>query len=58
MSTITGSCTENAATVLFEQGLQKTQEQKITDQQQRNSLDTNQVPVSESHLGNKINIYV
>ena len=66
MSTITGSCTESAATALFEIGLEKNKVQqtvedriieKQTENKNVNTADINTSLSSETHLGNKINVY-
>jgi len=66
MSTITGSCTESAATALFEKGLEQKQAQQTledrniehqTGEKSANLTATNTSQSSEIYLGNKINVY-
>lgn len=65
MSTISGSCTENATTVLFEQGLEKARlehvqqqkHQEINQQFDQVNSEKKSVTNSEAHLGKQIDFY-
>lgn len=61
MSTISGTCSESAAQVLFEQGLQEAQARRLQDQKEERDTQKTQVEpaqnLAEPGKGLFLNVY-